>query len=168
MELRKNGQSTEPFHKYSPLGGVLKRGQSAVDVPCRPVTSGGTVFCSLVLYPSPVFPEFLGTTEEGSKYDTFPRYSLGGASTLLNMTCRPLFSRLRAIGLSLVLQCTSVCLRAGRTWFLTPSGSQITAFSRVDFTNFLDRIRKGCVPIYASSCCRSRLRRATGAGASRA
>ena len=87
-ELRKKGPSTAPFHEYS-LGGVLKRGQSAVDVPFRPVTSGGTVFCSLVLYPSPVFPEFLGTTEEGSKCDTFPGYSLGGGSTLLNTACRP-------------------------------------------------------------------------------
>ena len=68
------------------------------------------------------YPEFLGATEEGSKYDAFPEYSpLGGASALLNTTCRPLFSSLRAVGLSLVLQCTSgrplVCLQAARTWF---------------------------------------------------
>ena len=28
-----------------------------MDVLCRPVTSGGTVFCSLILYPSSAFPE---------------------------------------------------------------------------------------------------------------
>ena len=143
-------------------------------MPCRPVTSGGTVFCSLILYPSSAFPRgSLGITEEGSKYDAFPSTPLGAAPELLNTPCRPLFSRLRAVGLSLVLQCTS-----GRPFrpppgsaargFLTPSGCQIPAFSRVDFTNFLDHIRKGCVPLYVPSCCRSRLRRATGAGASRA
>ena len=79
-----------------------------MDVPCRPVTSGGTVFCSLILYPSSAFPwGSLWTMEEGSKYDAFPSTPLGAASALLNTTCRPLFSRLRVVGLSLVLQCTS-------------------------------------------------------------
>ena len=79
-----------------------------MDVPCRPVTSGGTVFCSLILYPSSAFHRgSLGITEEGSKYDAFPSTPIGAASELLNTPCRPLFSRLRAVGLSLVLQCTS-------------------------------------------------------------
>ena len=59
-----------------------------------------------MLNPSSDFPRvLLGTAEEGSKYGTFPSYS-ERASELLNTSGRPLFSRLRAIGLSLVLQCT--------------------------------------------------------------
>ena len=69
-----------------------------------------------MLNPSSDFPRVsLGITEEGSKYDAFPSNSLGAASELLNTPCRPLFSRLRAVGLLLVLQCTRgrpfVCLR---------------------------------------------------------
>ena len=79
-----------------------------MDVPCRPVTSGGTVFCSLILYPSSAFPESSSELwKRGQSTTPFPSTPLGGASALLNTTCRPLFSRLRAVGLSLVLQCTS-------------------------------------------------------------
>ena len=60
-----------------------------------------------MLNPSSEFPRVsLGITEEESKYDAFPSNSLGAASELLNTPCRLLFSRLRAVGLSLVLQCT--------------------------------------------------------------
>ena len=107
-----------------------------MDVPCRPVTSGGTVFCSLILYPSSAFPwGSLGTTEEGLKYDAFPSTPLGAAPALLNTTCRPLFSRLRAVGLSLLLQCTS-----GRP-FRPPPGSAARVFwlpLGVRFPHFLE------------------------------
>ena len=109
--------------------------------------------CSLVLYPSHRFSWVLLSElqKKGQKYDTFSRvFSRWGVKTTWH-GMPSFFSSLRAAGLSLVLQCTSdrpfVCLRASRTWFLIPSGSRITAFSRVDFANFLNHIRKGCVPI---------------------
>ena len=83
-----------------------KRDQSAVNVPCRSVTSGVHRVLFTMLNPSSDFPRVpLGTAEEGSKYSTFPSF-LGAASKLLNTSGRPLFSRMRAVGLSLVLQCT--------------------------------------------------------------
>ena len=83
-----------------------KRDQSAVNVPCRSVTSGVHRVLFTMLNPSSDFPRVpLGTAEEGSKYGTFPSL-LGAASKLLNTSGRPLFSRMRAVGLSLVLQCT--------------------------------------------------------------
>ena len=56
LEPRLERSKCSTFPRVS-LGEVLKRGQSAVDVPCRPVTSGGTVFCSLCLILPPIFLE---------------------------------------------------------------------------------------------------------------
>ena len=128
-----------------------------------------------MLNPSSDFPRVsLGITEEGSKYDAFPSNSLGAASELLNTPCRPLFSRLRAVGLSLVLQCTRgrpfVRLQ-GRPHGVFDSlrGSDSHLFSSwLHYFNFLDHIRKGCVPLFVPSSCRSRFCRATETGASRA
>ena len=68
-----------------------KRDQSAVNVPCRSVTSGVHRVLFTMLNPSSAFPRVpLGAAEEGSKYGTFPRL-LGAASKLLNTSGRPLF-----------------------------------------------------------------------------
>ena len=128
-----------------------------------------TVFCSLILYPSSDFPRgSLGITEKGSKYDAFlstlseqRRSCLTRPAVLCSLACvrsvcHSCFSA-RAAALS-------SASGAGHTGFLTPSGGRIPTFSRVDFTNFLDHIRKGCVPLYVPSSCRSRLRRATETG----
>ena len=137
-----------------------------MNVPCRSVTSGVHRVLFTMLNPSSAFPCVLrGAAEEGSKYGTFPRL-LGAASKLLNTSGRPLFSRMRTKGLSLVLQCTRgrpPAAGTGHTGFLAPSGSQTPTFSRVDFTNFLDHIRKGCRPIFAQFSCRE-----TESGVSRA
>ena len=77
-----------------------------MNVPCRSVTSGVHRVLFTMLNPSSAFPCVLrGAAEEGSKYGTFPSL-LGAASKLLNTSGRPLFSRMRTRGLSLVLQCT--------------------------------------------------------------
>ena len=143
-----------------------------MNVLCRSVTSGVHRVLFTMLNPSSDFPRVpLGTAEEGSKYGTFPSL-LGAASKLLNTSGRPLFSCMRAVGLSLVLQCTRgrplARSRDRPHRVFAPSGSQIPTFSRVDFTNFLDHIRKGCRPLFVPSSCRSRFCRATETGASRA
>ena len=81
-ELRKKkGQSMVPFHEYF-LGGVLKRGQSAVEKTFRPVTSGGTVFTGTLTF-TPFFTSILSELrKKGQKYDTFSRvFSRWGVNT---------------------------------------------------------------------------------------
>ena len=149
-----------------------KRDQSAVNEPCRSVTSGVHRVLFTMLNPSSAFPcEHAELRKRGLSTARFRDY-LERRRSCLNTSGRPLFSRMRTKGLSLVLQCTrGRPLARSRDRPHRVFGSfreSDSTFSRVDFTNFLDHIRKGCRPIFAQFSCRSRFCRATESGVSRA
>ena len=76
VSLRRSGRKVEVRHLFSSTLVGCKRDQSAVNVPCRSITSGVHRVLFTMLNPSSDFPRvLLGTAEEGSKYGTFPSYS---------------------------------------------------------------------------------------------
>ena len=96
VPLRRSGREVEVRHLFSSTLVGCKRDQSAVNVPCRSVTSGVHHVLFTMLNPSSAFPRvLLGTAEEGSKYGTFPSYSerrrscLTRPAVLCSPTCVP-------------------------------------------------------------------------------
>ena len=83
-----------------------KRDQSAVNVPCRSVTSGVHRVLFTMLNPSSAFPcEYAELRKRGLSTARSRDY-LERRRSCLTRPAVPLFSRMRTKGLSLVLQCT--------------------------------------------------------------
>ena len=144
-----------------------KRDQSAVNVPCRSVTSGVLRVLFTMLNPSSAFPcEYAELRKRGLSTARSRDYLERRRSCLTRpaVLCSPACVRKVCHSCFSVREAAlSPAAGTGHTGFLAPSGSQTPTFSRVDFTNFLDHIRKGCRPIFAQFSCRE-----TESGVSRA